>query len=92
MVLEVICIHFGQKKTVHSLRIGGGTATVELVKNGTLQGSSGNVVLSSGQGATNEFITPVSIASGDFINFRTTTESGTSGPCVVTAWVRMTPV
>lgn len=71
-----------------SLRVGGGTATVELVYNGTPQGASANVVLSSGQSATDELGTPLSLSSNDYINFRTTTSSGTSGPCVVTAWIR----
>ncbi len=72
-----------------SLRLGGGTATVELLINGVLQGSSANVVISTGQSGTNEF-TPIALVDNDFINFRTTVASGTSSPCVVTAWIRMT--
>jgi len=71
-----------------SLRVGGGTATVELVHNGTPQGSSARVVLSSGQSATDELGTPLAISNNDYINFRTSSSSGTSGPCVVTAWLR----
>lgn len=71
-----------------SLRVGGGTATVELVYNGTPQGASCRVVLSSGQSATEEIGTPLVISSNDYINFRTSTSAGTSGPCVVTAWLR----
>jgi hypothetical protein len=73
-----------------SLRVGGGTATVELVHNGTPQGSSARVVLSSGQSATDELGTPLSLSNNDYINFRTSSSSGTSGPCVVTAWIKMT--
>jgi len=76
--------------TAMSLRLGGGTATVELVKNGTLQGSNCNVAVSSGQGNTNTISSPISLSDGDYINFRTTTESGSSGPCVVTAWLTYT--
>ena len=71
-----------------SLRLGGGTATVELVLNGTLQGARANVV-ATGQSATDEFAS-VAIANNDYINFRTTVSAGTSGPCVATVWLRMT--
>jgi hypothetical protein len=67
-----------------------GTATVELVHNGTPQGSSARVVLSTGQYATDELGTPLSLSNNDYINFRTSSSSGTSGPCVVTAWIKMT--
>lgn len=70
-----------------TLRLGGGTATVELVHNGTLKGGDANVVVSSGQGATNTF-TPLEISDGDYLNFRTTTASGTSGPCVAAVYLR----
>jgi len=74
-----------------SLRLGGGTATVELLHNGTLKGSDANVVLSTGQSATNELSTPLAISNNDYINFRTTAASSTASPCVVTAWLKMTP-
>ena len=73
-----------------SLRVGGGTATVELVLNGTLQGSNCNVILSSGQSATNTISPPISISNNDYINFRTTSTSGSSGPNVVSAWLKYT--
>jgi hypothetical protein len=73
-----------------SLSVGGGTATVELVHNGTPQGSSARVVLSTGQYATDELGTPLSLSNNDYINFRTSSSSSTSGPCVVTAWIKMT--
>jgi len=73
-----------------SLRIGSGTATVQLVHNGVSQGASANVEVSSGQSATNELGTPLAINNNDFINFRTQAASGTSSPNVVTAWIRMT--
>ena len=72
-----------------SVRVGGGTATVELVHNGTPKGSACQVVLSSGQSATDEMATPLVIANNDYINFRTVSSASTSGPCVVTAWLRM---
>ncbi len=72
-----------------SLRIGGGTATVQLVLNGASQGASCNVAIASGQSNTEDGFTPVAIANNDYINFRTQAASGTSGPCVITAWVRM---
>jgi len=67
-----------------TLTIGGGTATVEAVINGTPQGSNANVSVSSGTTNTNDSFTPVSISNGDLVNFRTQTASGTSGPCVAT--------
>lgn len=69
-----------------SIRIGGGSATVELVYNGTPQGSDAQVV-SSGQGGTNEFTTPLEISDGDYVNFRTSSSSGTSSPCVAGLWL-----
>lgn len=78
--------------TAMSLRIAGGTATVELVKNGTLQGSNCDVTISSGQGNTNNISPAISFADGDYLNFYTTTAAGTSGPCVVTAWLTYTEI
>ena len=72
-----------------SLMLGGGTATVELVKNGTPQGSSANVSVSSGTNAVNTLSTPLALSNGDYINFRTQAASGTAGPCTVTAWIRL---
>jgi len=71
-----------------SLRLGGGTATVELVHNGTLQGSNCDVSVSTGQGATNDTFTSISVSDNDYLNFRTTTASGAAGPCVATMWLR----
>jgi len=73
-----------------SLRVGAGTATVELVHNGTLQGSNCDVTVSTGQGATNDSFTPVSISNGDYINFRTTAAANSESPNVVTAWLKYT--
>lgn len=75
-----------------SLRIGSGTATVELVHNGVLQGINCNVEVSTGQGATNRSFTPVDIADGDYLNFMTSAAAGTTGPCVVTAWIQCTEI
>ena len=71
-----------------SLRLGSGTATVELVHNGTPKGNDCNVEVSSGQGAVNEIGTPLALSNGDYINFRTTAAAGTSSPNVVTAYLR----
>ena len=72
-----------------SLRVGGGTATVELVHNGTPKGVDAQVALASGQSATDELGTPLEISNNDYINFRTLAAASTSGPCVATAWLRM---
>jgi hypothetical protein len=70
-----------------SLRLSSGTATVEAVLNGTPQGSSANVSVSTGQGAVNTF-TGVGVNDGDYFNFRTTSASGTAGPNIVTGWFK----
>ena len=71
-----------------SIRVGGGTANVSLVKNGVVQGENAYVNLAAGQSAITEF-QPLYVSNNDYINFRTTSSAGTSGPCVVTAWVYM---
>jgi len=71
-----------------SLRIGSGTATVQLVHNGTSKGSDCNVAVSSGQSAVNEMSTPLAISNNDYINFRTQAASSSSGPNVVCAFLR----
>ena len=71
-----------------TLVIGAGTATVELNISGVLQGASANVTVSSGTKAVNTLASPVTVVSGDTLTFRTTSSSGTSGPCVVCAWLR----
>jgi hypothetical protein len=71
-----------------SLSIGGGSATVELIHNGVLKGAAAQVV-SDGLNTVAE-ITPLAVVNGDLINFHTVAASGTSAPCVVTAWIRMT--
>ena len=78
------------KVVAMSLRLGSGTATVELVHNGVVKGSACNVEVASGQSATNEMTTPLELSNNDYINFRTTSASSTSTPNVVTAWLRMT--
>lgn len=74
-----------------SLSINAGTATVELEISGTLQGSTADVAVASGTSAVNTFAA-VPLVDGDVINFRTTTASGTSGPCQVGVWIRMRAV
>ena len=71
-----------------SLRVGGGIATVELVHNGVPKGADCRVVLSTGQSATDVMGAPLPLSNNDYINFRTLSSSGTSGPSVVTAWLR----
>ena len=71
-----------------SIRVGGGTANVTLLINGAEQLGAGCVDITSGQSATNEFPSPLYIEDNDYVNFRTKTASGTSGPCVVTVWLR----
>lgn len=65
-----------------------GSATVELLVNGTPQGSACNVAATANGGALADVNngTPIGIADGDLVNFMTTSSSGTSGPCVVVAW------
>lgn len=72
-----------------SLSLNAGTATVEVVKNGLPQGAAANVTVSTGNSAVNTLGTPLSWANGDVLNFRTTSSSGTSGPCHVCAFVRV---
>jgi hypothetical protein len=63
--------------------------TVELVINGSVQGANCNVTCTGVQRAINSSFTPVSISSGDYINFRTTSVSGTTtGNNQVVAWLR----
>jgi len=64
-----------------------GSSVIEAEINGSLQGASCNVTL-SGRSGTNDSFTPVSISSGDRLNFRTTTGGTSSTPCTVTAWLR----
>lgn len=75
-----------------SLRIGAGTATVELVHNGILMGGNCNVEIVAGKGNVNSSFTPVQILNNDYINFRTTSAAGTSGPCIVTAWLEYSEI
>ena len=88
-----ITIHvpYGYKSYVSamSLKLKSGTATVELLINGVLQGSNCDVTVSTGTTATNSGFDPIELFDGDYINFRTTTASGTAAPNVVTAWIRV---
>ena len=75
-----------------TLNLRQGTATVESLKNTTLNGANANVTVSSGTTATNDSFTPIAYANGDIINFRTTSASGTGGPNIVTAWFKYTEI
>lgn len=68
-----------------TLRLGSGSATVELLINGVLQDCN---VVSDGQSTTNSSFTALELSNNDYINFRTTTASGTSSPNVVCVWLR----
>jgi len=69
--------------------LGGGSATIELEINGSLTGQTVYVdtAVSRSDGGT---ITSQTITNADRINFKTQSQSGTSGPCTVTAWVEFT--
>ena len=67
------------------------SATIELVLNGTPQGESCQVVLTSANTGVDELQTPLAISSGDLVNFRTASSSGTTTSCRVVAWFRMQP-
>lgn len=73
-----------------SIRVWGWTATVESLVNGVLQWVLCNVTVSTGQSATNDSFAPVAINIWDYVNFRTTSSSGTSWPNVVTMWIEYT--
>lgn len=71
-----------------SLTLAAGNATVELDLSGTLQGSAANVSVTGGGAGTNTLSSPIAVVTGDRINFRTTSASGTTATNVVTAWLR----
>ncbi len=73
-----------------SISIRQGTATVEAIKNSTSLGSLADVTVSSGTNNTNDSFTPVVYSNGDILNFKTTVQSGTGGPNVITAWMKYT--
>jgi len=64
------------------------TANVELVINGTPQGALADVTVTSATQGTNSGFTAVAVSTGDLINFRTVSSSGTASANVVTVWVR----
>ncbi len=65
------------------------SATIELVVNQVVQGSAANIVITSAANGLAELSTPLSISSGDMVNFRTTSSSTTQAACTVIAWFRM---
>lgn len=73
-----------------SLSIRQGTATVEAVHNTTDLGNLADVDVSSGTNNTNDTFAPVLINDSDVIGFKTTSQSGTGGPNVITAWLKYT--
>ena len=74
-----------------SATLAAGSATIELEINGTLTAQTIYVdtAVSRGGAAT---ITAQSISNGDRVNFRTQSQSGTSGPNTVTAWLEFTEI
>ncbi len=67
-----------------------GTATVELEINGVLQGAAADVTHTGAGGTTNTLATPVAVANGDILNFRTTSVPvATTGPAQVVVYVRV---
>jgi len=72
-------------------QVDGGTpsATIELVLNGSPQGSSAQVVLTTENERMTELGTPLAIANADRINFRTVSASGTATSSRVVAWFKM---
>ena len=73
------------------LTIRTGTATVELVVNGTPQGAAANVTVTGTGNGVNTLGTPLALASGDLLNFRTTSSTGaTTNANVVSATIRVT--
>ncbi len=65
------------------------SATIELVLNGTPKGSAAQVVLVTQNTLMSELGTPLTIANGDRINFRTVSASGTATSSRVVAWFKM---
>jgi hypothetical protein len=82
LVLAVDCELFAM-----SLNIDAGMATVEVVKNGQVMNSY-SVTVPHSNNAYRAFTTALKFSAGDRINFRTQITSGTSGPCVVAAWMK----
>jgi len=65
--------------------------SVQLNLNGVSQGATCNVTCTAVRAAVNDDFSPLAIVSGDYINFRTQTVSGsTAGPNVVCAWLKYT--
>ena len=92
---EGIMMYVPSGKECHCVAMGaqvdGGSpsATIELVLNGTPQGSNCQVVLTSENTKMDEQGTPLAISSGDRVNFRTKSSSGTTTSSRVVAWFRI---
>lgn len=70
-----------------SLCIDSGMATVEIVKNGQVM-QDWSVTVPHSEKAARTFGTVLKFSEGDLLNFRTQTTTGTSGPCIVAAWMK----
>jgi hypothetical protein len=68
------------------------SATIELVHNGTPQGTDAQVVLTSENERMTELATPLSVSNSDRINFRTVSSTNTTTSSRVVAWFRMRPL
>ena len=80
---------FSAEIVAMGLNIGSGTATVEAIISGVAQGATANVTVSTGRTNVNAMASPPAVVSGDIVNFRTTTSSGTAGPCVASMFIRV---
>jgi hypothetical protein len=74
------------------LSLASGTATVEVNLNGVNQGSKASVTVSTGASNMNELASPLTVVSGDRLNFRTLSASGTGTPNVACMWLKFTSV
>jgi len=73
------------------LTLAGGTATVRVELDGVDTGASVTTTFSTNPSSTQE-VTPVSVSNNQRLNFKTVSATGTSGPCVATAWIKYTEI
>lgn len=72
-----------------SATLNAGSATIDAQINGSSVGSV-SVDTATSRSNTTELSTPYEITNADRLNFRTSTQTGTSAPNTVTAWLRYT--
>jgi len=66
-----------------------GNATIEVVLNGTPQGTSAEVVATGGGTHLTTLGTPLSVSSGDLLNFRTKSSSSTGTPNYAVMYIKV---